>query len=589
VPNPDGELHGVEEDGGGGVRGGLVPNGELAGLFRKKRKTAMKKKMRYGLLAMRNWMLVVLFGVVVHVSADNFTVSTTADTGVGSLRQAILDANGHAGPDTIVFDIPTTGSLFNSTVWFIEPFSDLPELTDDGTVVDGTTQTARRGDTNADGPEVYLQGYQGRTGHRVSTGITISSSHNVVRGLIVSCFSQTGIWITSDRASYNLIEGNFIGTSYSGADTADSPNGRGILISNGARFNTVGGPSAGERNVISGNRAEGVVIFQSDSNKVIGNRIGTDVYATRALPNGTGGVWLDNAAENDIGGVGEGEGNLISGNAYHGVYITNSLSTGNRIAGNRIGTDANGTNALPNEICGIDIHHGAKHNQIGPKNTICFNKVYGVVIYLAETFGNTITQNSISGNVLGGIELIQDANQNAAPPVLQRTADGVAGTAPPNAMVEIFSDPSDQGMTYEGTATADGSGNFSWAGSPAGPNVTATATDAEGNTSPFSNPVDMTGIEETDGVGPQSFSLSQNFPNPFNPVTTIRFSINKSCRVVLKVHDLLGREVATLVDGLYAAGSHSVRFDASGLPPGIYVCRIRMGDFSSVKKMVLLN
>ncbi|MFH1942624.1 MAG: chitobiase/beta-hexosaminidase C-terminal domain-containing protein [bacterium] len=88
---------------------------------------------------------------------------------------------------------------------------------------------------------------------------------------------------------------------------------------------------------------------------------------------------------------------------------------------------------------------------------------------------------------------------------------------------------------------------------------------------------------------PAEFALHQNYPNPFNPETSIAYSVKEPGRVLLKVFDLLGREVATLVDEDQRAGHYNVRFNASGLASGIYVYRIRMKDFVDVKKMVVLE
>ena len=87
----------------------------------------------------------------------------------------------------------------------------------------------------------------------------------------------------------------------------------------------------------------------------------------------------------------------------------------------------------------------------------------------------------------------------------------------------------------------------------------------------------------------QSYTLEQNYPNPFNPVTSIKYSIPKSGIVLLKVYDLLGKEVASLVNSNVTAGTHSVNFDASNLASGIYFYRIESGDFNAVKKMVLIK
>ncbi|HEY6953366.1 MAG TPA: T9SS type A sorting domain-containing protein [Bacteroidota bacterium] len=97
-----------------------------------------------------------------------------------------------------------------------------------------------------------------------------------------------------------------------------------------------------------------------------------------------------------------------------------------------------------------------------------------------------------------------------------------------------------------------------------------------------------TAVQRTTG-GPVSYSLAQNYPNPFNPATTIRFSIAKFSVVNLKIYDLLGREVATLVNGAMNAGVHEATFDASRLASGIYFYRLRAGDFSATKKLVLVK
>jgi photosystem II stability/assembly factor-like uncharacterized protein len=98
-----------------------------------------------------------------------------------------------------------------------------------------------------------------------------------------------------------------------------------------------------------------------------------------------------------------------------------------------------------------------------------------------------------------------------------------------------------------------------------------------------------TGVQELSSKVPASFSLEQNYPNPFNPMTTIQFSISELSIVYLKVFDLLGREVATLVNGRMEAGVHQVSFDASRLASGIYFYKLETGNFSQTKKLTLLK
>jgi photosystem II stability/assembly factor-like uncharacterized protein len=96
-----------------------------------------------------------------------------------------------------------------------------------------------------------------------------------------------------------------------------------------------------------------------------------------------------------------------------------------------------------------------------------------------------------------------------------------------------------------------------------------------------------TGVKEHNVVAPSSFSLSQNFPNPFNPTTKIDFRLSKPSFVMLKVYDLLGREVATLMNEKKEQGEHSLSWGAEGVPSGVYFYRLVAGDFIETKKMVV--
>ncbi len=96
------------------------------------------------------------------------------------------------------------------------------------------------------------------------------------------------------------------------------------------------------------------------------------------------------------------------------------------------------------------------------------------------------------------------------------------------------------------------------------------------------------GVENEDQI-PTQYSLSQNYPNPFNPSTTIQFSVPSSEFVTLKVYDVLGNEVATLVNEEKPAGSYLVEFNASYLSSGIYFCKIQAGNFSETKKLTLMK
>ncbi|GJQ42273.1 MAG: T9SS type A sorting domain-containing protein [Ignavibacteriota bacterium] len=85
------------------------------------------------------------------------------------------------------------------------------------------------------------------------------------------------------------------------------------------------------------------------------------------------------------------------------------------------------------------------------------------------------------------------------------------------------------------------------------------------------------------------YALEQNYPNPFNPTTTIKYQLPESGNVSIKVYDILGNEVANLVDGYMETGKYEVDFNASSLASGVYIYRLNVNDFVNVKKMILLK
>jgi hypothetical protein len=98
---------------------------------------------------------------------------------------------------------------------------------------------------------------------------------------------------------------------------------------------------------------------------------------------------------------------------------------------------------------------------------------------------------------------------------------------------------------------------------------------------------DMTDVADRTTAVPEKFTLEQNYPNPFNPSTTVRFTIGSAQVVSLEVYDVLGRSVTSLVNGGLRAGTYSIRWDASGVPSGVYYCRMRAGSYAAVQKMIL--
>jgi fibronectin type 3 domain-containing protein len=118
-----------------------------------------------------------------------------------------------------------------------------------------------------------------------------------------------------------------------------------------------------------------------------------------------------------------------------------------------------------------------------------------------------------------------------------------------------------------------------------------TAVDRLQNESPLSNVMGLTSsgvvAVEPQEMMPKEFVLHQNYPNPFNPSTAISFQLAAVSFVTLKVYDVLGREVVTLVDGIRNAGSHTAQWNASGLSSGMYICRLTATD--GAKKQLVMS
>ena len=334
-------------------------------------------------------------------------VVNTNDSGPGSLREAIEDANIEIGPSTIIFNIPTSDPGFNGTVFTIQPLSALPALTDNGTFIDGSSQTAFTGDTNPVGPEIVINGSL-IPGIEEVDGLVVESANNRIHSLVINgfpgpCCGGNGISIRGPGASGNIITGCFIGIDFTG--TVAVPNAdNGISIAGGATNNVVGGTMPEARNVISGNAVQGVAILDAGTrnNTVRGNFIGTDVHGSSPIGNMSSGVFIGiNARNNIVGGTNQGEGNLISGNGNWGVEISTG-SDSNLVQGNFIGTDSSGTIALGN--AGGVITGGPNNliggTQSGARNIISGNQGTGVVLLFDDT-GNNATGNLVQGNFIG--------------------------------------------------------------------------------------------------------------------------------------------------------------------------------------------
>lgn len=367
---------------------------------------------------------------------QNFVVTNTNNSGPGSLRDAIINANATAGTDTISFNIPGPG------VKVISLLNTLPDIIDP-VVIDATTQPGYAGSPliEIDGSGLVssssgivvtaggstIRGFAignfrfgnaialrncnnntiqanylgidptGTTVRETRTGIQLfNSSNNLIGGTtaaarnVISGNSSHGIEV---GGSNNTIQGNYIGTNAAG--TASVANNFGVTIAEPTSINTlIGGTTAGAGNVISGNNqgitAEGV------GTTIQGNLVGTNPAGTQAVGNNGTGIVAD-AANVTVGGVTPGARNIISGNFGTGVHIR---GTGSKLQGNFIGTDITGTLALGNAQTGVIAGNNVLIGGTTPeaRNIIAGNFGAGNVSLGDNSSGSDAT---VQGNYIG--------------------------------------------------------------------------------------------------------------------------------------------------------------------------------------------
>ena len=444
---------------------------------------------------------------------STFTVTSTADSGAGSLRQAIIQANNNPGSDTIRFSIAGAG------VKTIAPLSDLPTITDTLTI-DGTSQPGYAGK-----PLIQISGNANRY-----AGLWIRGNNSVVTGLCINGFPNSGVRI--EGCTGVTIRSNYIGTDPTGS--VSRPNGIGVLTG-GVSATTIGG-GVGDGNLISGNALYGVLMSNSNSVVIAANRIGTDAAGAAAVPNAVFGIHSIGSSDIRIGMPGSG--NVISGNGAAGIFFEGYYYVApakGQVVANLIGTAADGVTALGNGGDGIlasgrygpvDLVVGSDSNGLG--NTIAFNGGAGAASY--HSVGLRIRGNSIYSNSGKGIDWssVPVADQ-LLPPVISTIGYGdqtnltgaflYQDSGAKTYTLDFYANPATpvgtqpQGKRYLGSTTVSGdSSNYNTyvpfditllATTLPGEIITATVTDPDQSTSEFSGRimVGMNALPETANEG----------------------------------------------------------------------------------------
>jgi hypothetical protein len=583
----------------------------------------------------------------VHSKGFTFIVSNAADTGPGSLRNAITSANGNGVADTIVFAIPATG------VQTISPLSQLPKLTDPaGVLIDGFTQIGATMGANPPATLNLMIEISGDSAGSAS-GIFIDSDNNTIVGLIINDFAYDGISIEAgalQTTNSNEIYWNIIGMDSTGTVLKGNCDSTGLWA--GVRiYNVPGDLSIATNNyiaenLISGNApfGDGVQIMGPQvpgdvfGNIVLMNYIGTDITGTLDMGNAHEGVCLCEGTHDNL--VND---NLISGNDYDGVGIQGYnnqpfpavppiITNFNIIGDNIIGLAVDTVTPLPNSCHGVAIGEygggqwGCARNNIVVNNIIAYNGWDGVSVWedaidAVNADENLISGNSIFNNDSLGIDLQNNgvtlndpgdpdslANQELNFPVID-SAVHLAGntiiygsidinTNPLLAMIEIFKanpDPTGygEGETFLGSTTPDMAGNWidTVSGLNVGDSVTATTIDIAHNTSEFSLNCGVkagSGIEEEASTTCELLKVSS--PILMNSLE-ISFTVKKKGKVKVGIYDITGKLVKNLIDKECEASTYSVSWDGKNtngekLPAGAYICNLESGDTKAATKII---
>ncbi len=316
--------------------------------------------------------------------ATDFSVTSDADAGPGTLRAYIEDANTTPGADEIHFALDPGPHI-------LVLLSALPPIVDP-VIIDATTQPGFTGT-----PIIEISGENLLSPYE-HHGLLIFSGRCTVRGLVINRFPGAGIVIVDGGT--NVVEACYVGTDLGGTQSAPNLSGGLYITSPG---NQVGGTRPGSGNLVSGN-FNGGLIFDGENatnNLAVGNTIGLSADGSQAVGNMVAGVIIHECSYNQIGGASPESRNTIAGNDDIGVFIVGLEARFNRILGNHVGVDASGlSRGLGNLDTGIVIQ-SASDNEVGGAiahagNIVSANGGNGIEISGIEAEGNRI-----QGNLIG--------------------------------------------------------------------------------------------------------------------------------------------------------------------------------------------
>jgi len=516
-----------------------------------------------------------------YSQATEYIITNTQDSGAGSLRQALSDAFENSDTVLINFQIPKTDPGFNADtgVWTIKPTSRFSTMYSRHVIINGMSQSEFLGeDTNPFGPEIVISG---ESIPALSDGLSLVWSSLELMHICINRFTAAGVALWGSPQA--VIAGCYFGTGPLGMKEAG--NGAGIVTYDKCR-NIHIVPLDTIPNIFGGN-GNGAIFFEDTCTKslITGNIIGLNRDRSSVIGGQqTVGICFKKMCDSNT--VID---NWIGGNQI-GIWILNSNE--NMISGNKIGTDTAWTTKFINSLSGIRIDEDSKHNKIFG-NLIGNSSQEGIRIKDSKAMYNTISENAISMNESKGISLVDSANGGIeAPKINHVQGNEIFGTALPGSIIEIFTDNDDEGRIIQAVVISDSAGNWGWIGNIHGSfdSIRATATDTLGNTSEFGKYIKLEDPTSTQNINqPVLFTLSRNMVIPDYPEMQIIFNLPASTEVNLDVFTLKGVKVYEIQNGKLQSGHHSLSWNTSQHPAGIYLIRMQTRRGTLTRKCLVLK
>lgn len=488
-------------------------------------------------------------------------------------------------------------------------------------------------------------------------GIYITGSGNLIGGPNTDAANMYGNVISGHNSTGrngiafggglgNTVVGNVIGLNAAG--DAAIPNYYGVQIANpSSQGNLIGGSSPALANIISGNTYDGIRIYETSEHTIIGNWVGLNGTGDNTIENINTGIRLQTSTAIKLGGQLSGEGNYISG-SMSGINFSSS-SQGNTIVGNYIGVNLDLSASSDPPLNGIyasasqDNFIGIRDSGIGNLVANCTNGIrLGSDVMRMFMYGNTICANS-SVNIQFMTSGTTANNDKASPTITGAYDTYIEGTAAANDFIEIFKAENvagqDGSLSYVGSATADGSGNWIL-NSPAvslGEYVVTTATDLTNGTSELSTNLEILGpptgtptmtftatatltptISATSTVSPTSthsptvtptptISATSTitptstvtptvtvtpdnpllnvdlkgktvmaYPNPANTEVRFLMHLEAATEVMIHIYNLAGERIATIDQSMPTGQGQYMIWNCADAAPGIYLVKVHM-------------